>query len=46
MPYSITLQKVFDRAGAVNWSTHTVNAEKLDVVQGILVQHTNDPNQA
>jgi hypothetical protein len=41
-PYSITLAKEFDRAGAVNWSTHSFDADKLDVVQGIIAQHTND----
>jgi hypothetical protein len=47
MPYSITLAKEFDRAGAVNWSTHTFNADKLDVVQGVIAQHAlNDPHQA
>jgi hypothetical protein len=45
-PYSITLAKEFDGAGAVNWSTHTFNADKLDVVQGIIAQHTNNLDQA
>jgi hypothetical protein len=45
-PYSITVAKQFDHAGAVNWSTSSFNADKLDVVQEIIAQYANDLNQA
>jgi len=43
-PYSITVAKQFDLAGAVNWSINSFNADKLDVVQAIIAQHANDLN--
>jgi hypothetical protein len=44
-PYSITVAKQFDQAGAVDWSTSSFNTDKLDVVQGIIAQHANDLDQ-
>ncbi|KIM88323.1 hypothetical protein PILCRDRAFT_85528 [Piloderma croceum F 1598] len=44
-PYSITVAKQFDQAGAVNWSINSFNADKLDVVQEIIAQHANDLDQ-
>ena len=44
-PYSITVAKQFDQAGAVNWSINSFNADKLDVVREIIAQHANDLNQ-
>ena len=43
-PYSITVAKQFDLAGAVDWSINSFNADKLDVVQAIISQHANDLN--
>ena len=43
-PYSITVAKQFDLAGTVNWSINFFNANKLNVVQAIILQHANNLN--
>jgi hypothetical protein len=45
-PYSITVVQQFDHAGAVNWTTWSFNADKVNVVQEIVSQYGNGLNDA
>lgn len=45
-PYSAALAEQFDRAGAVDWTTRSFKADKVNVVQGIVTQHGHGVNDA
>jgi hypothetical protein len=45
-PYSATVVEKFDDAGAVNWTTRSFKADKVNIVQRITSKYGNGLNDA
>lgn len=43
--YDTEVAELFNKADAIEWSTHTFKADKLDVVRDIIGQHGDGLNE-